>query len=364
MADYSHCRNAATTGRMEPTSSREGDWTVMEVRPQDAPPDARESDVVSSETEAEVSRVYLALVRQSKPSRSLLLGQGFDAETVDRAIAILAARGLVARGGEGELEVTPPDIALPAHAAELERRARTARTTASELAQIYFEARADTHRPIEGLRILQSVEEIAAATAEIVGGATRTVRAARNLSPRTRQLFALPMETHREKLYAADGSLLVGRTSYDVEVLELPHAAEVLAARAEGGERARFSHELPFSAVVVDDTVAVVDLSSFDETGYGSLLVRLRPTVLALVATLDAIWRLGTPLARVQDSELDPRDVQVLSLLAAGVSDVTIARQTGISQRTVERRVRALMDRLGANTRFQAGVQAARRGWI
>ena len=58
------------------------------------------------------------------------------------------------------------------------------------------------------------------------------------------------------------------------------------------------------------------------------------------------------------------RDQTILALLAAGAPDATIARQTGVSQRTVERRVRALMDRLGAGTRFQAGVQAARRGLI
>jgi hypothetical protein len=30
----------------------------------------------------------------------------------------------------------------------------------------------------------------------------------------------------------------------------------------------------------------------------------------------------------------------------------------------VHRRVRDLLDRLGAGTRFQAGIQAARRGWL
>jgi len=58
------------------------------------------------------------------------------------------------------------------------------------------------------------------------------------------------------------------------------------------------------------------------------------------------------------------RDQMILALLAAGAPDATIARQAGVSQRTVERRVRALMDQLGAGTRFQAGVQAARRGMI
>ena len=48
-------------------------------------------------------------------------------------------------------------------------------------------------------------------------------------------------------------------------------------------------------------------------------------------------------------------------LLAGGATDETIARQLGLSTRTVERRVRAMLDQLGAETRFQAGVQAARR---
>ena len=69
-------------------------------------------------------------------------------------------------------------------------------------------------------------------------------------------------------------------------------------------------------------------------------------------------------IAAEQEIALDRRDVDLLSLLSAGRSDSTIARLSGISLRTVERRVRSLMDRLGAKTRFQAGVQAARRGWI
>jgi DNA-binding NarL/FixJ family response regulator len=68
--------------------------------------------------------------------------------------------------------------------------------------------------------------------------------------------------------------------------------------------------------------------------------------------------------APVQEKQLDRRDARILSLLSDGRSDSTIARESGISLRTVERRVRSLMDRLGAKTRFQAGVQAARRGWI
>ena len=41
-----------------------------------------------------------------------------------------------------------------------------------------------------------------------------------------------------------------------------------------------------------------------------------------------------------------------------------VARTLGLSLRTVRRRVAALMTELGADSRFQAGVEAARRGWL
>jgi DNA-binding NarL/FixJ family response regulator len=51
----------------------------------------------------------------------------------------------------------------------------------------------------------------------------------------------------------------------------------------------------------------------------------------------------------------------LLGLLVAGLKDETIARQLGVSLRTVQRRIAALMHELGARTRFQAGVAARDR---
>jgi len=59
-----------------------------------------------------------------------------------------------------------------------------------------------------------------------------------------------------------------------------------------------------------------------------------------------------------------PGDPVVLALLAAGMKDRAIARRLGVCERTVGRRVAALCRDLGAVTRFQAGAEAARRGWI
>ena len=54
----------------------------------------------------------------------------------------------------------------------------------------------------------------------------------------------------------------------------------------------------------------------------------------------------------------------LLDQLAHGAKDEQIARTLGISLRTVRRRVAAILAELGVESRFQAGVEAARRGWL
>ncbi|WP_197359209.1 response regulator transcription factor, partial [Streptomyces clavuligerus] len=61
-------------------------------------------------------------------------------------------------------------------------------------------------------------------------------------------------------------------------------------------------------------------------------------------------------------SGLSGEDEHLLALSASGLTDRAIARRLGVAQRTVERRMRRIMDVLGARTRLQAGLQAARRG--
>ncbi|MFJ3231488.1 helix-turn-helix transcriptional regulator [Streptomyces sp. NPDC086787] len=61
---------------------------------------------------------------------------------------------------------------------------------------------------------------------------------------------------------------------------------------------------------------------------------------------------------------LTGREREVLELLAAGHLDESIARQLNISVRTCRRVIAALMDRLEARSRFQAGVIAVARGWM
>jgi len=318
------------------------------------------------ETEAVTTRVYLAVLQHPQPSRSLLIAQGIREDLVDTSLRILHLQGMIRLLEGGQLEVVPPDIALPNVAAELEHRARQTRSAAHELAQVFYSARSQVRRPDpSSLQLLQSMDELASATADIISTGTERIRAFRAMSPRTRDLFAAPLHAHEAQSFGAGGVPLPMYTTYSSEVLDLENALEVLEARERGGERFRFVSSVPFSALVVDESAAVVDTTLFEENGSGSVLVRSRPMVRALGALADLFWDLGSPLPRTGAARTaEARDRTILALLAAGAPDATIARQTGVSQRTVERRVRALMDQLGAGTRFQAGVQAARRGLV
>lgn len=54
----------------------------------------------------------------------------------------------------------------------------------------------------------------------------------------------------------------------------------------------------------------------------------------------------------------------VLLQLLSGATDQTASNRLGISPRTYSRRVSELLGHLGVESRFQAGAEVVRRGWI
>jgi two-component system, NarL family, nitrate/nitrite response regulator NarL len=113
-------------------------------------------------------------------------------------------------------------------------------------------------------------------------------------------------------------------------------------------------------------------------SGYRSLLLRSespRALVSALHATAAGLWVLSAQLASAltptgspdlpTDFEaLTPREQQVLSLLAEGLTNRGIARRLNISDHTVKFHVNAILGKLGAESRTDAVVRATRAGLI
>ncbi len=95
------------------------------------------------------------------------------------------------------------------------------------------------------------------------------------------------------------------------------------------------------------------------------LVVRPSGLLQALIGVFETLWTLGIPVTDIGGEQgLPERDRAILTLMAAGATDEAIARRLDMSRRTVVRRIASLLDKLGATTRFQAGVQAAKRGLL
>jgi DNA-binding NarL/FixJ family response regulator len=102
---------------------------------------------------------------------------------------------------------------------------------------------------------------------------------------------------------------------------------------------------------------------------HGLAIVR-EPNVIAwVVATFEQQWAEASPLEEVitkptDETELDQTRVAILRLMAEGEKDEAISRRLAISVRTCRRHIAEYMLQVGATSRFQAGVIAARAGHL
>ncbi|GAA1935201.1 LuxR family transcriptional regulator [Kitasatospora viridis] len=132
------------------------------------------------------------------------------------------------------------------------------------------------------------------------------------------------------------------------------------------GGQMRTVATVPIQLVVIDRTVAVLPLDP-DDPGAGALEVRSPAALTAVCALFDRVWAAGVPLGGPERPDRDgctPMESALLGIIAGGQPDDVAARRLGLPLRTVRRMMADLMTRLGAASRFQAGVNASRRGWL
>ncbi|MFN2559980.1 MAG: LuxR C-terminal-related transcriptional regulator [Jatrophihabitans sp.] len=137
---------------------------------------------------------------------------------------------------------------------------------------------------------------------------------------------------------------------------------------ARNGARIRFAPSLPGRSLVVDRNVALLPIPTEDPGRHGLAVVR-EPNVIAwVVATFEQLWAEAAPLEEVinkqsqDDTEIDHTRAAILRLMAEGEKDEAISRRLSISVRTCRRHIADYMAQVGATSRFQAGVIAARAG--
>jgi DNA-binding CsgD family transcriptional regulator len=145
-----------------------------------------------------------------------------------------------------------------------------------------------------------------------------------------------------------------------------PSTLEYVRWLTELGGENRTVPTLPVMMIIVDRRTALIPLDPTD-VQRGVLELRSPEAVKAMHALFDKLWAIATPWHESRMSD-DPRltlvQRVVIELLGAGHTDEVISRRIGVSLRTVRRITADLMTRLMARSRFEAGVRAAKLGWL
>ncbi|GAA3528652.1 helix-turn-helix domain-containing protein [Nonomuraea rosea] len=158
--------------------------------------------------------------------------------------------------------------------------------------------------------------------------------------------------------------LLTVHAIIPVSTLTLPGVRDQLTELIETGGKVRTLDRIPSWFMTAGPEVAGLPPfwgGNLPDHAYNFYLVRT-PIAVGLLRTLfDELWGRAVPLPW---GRRGGGMVKVLRLAAQGMCDESIARQLGVSVRTVRARFADAMAELGAQSRFHAGVEAARRGWL
>jgi DNA-binding CsgD family transcriptional regulator len=285
-------------------------------------------------------------------------------EQLLRSLAPLLERGLV--------EVVEDRVVVPSLAEAVSelvlreaRSAASAAVTLAELSQAVPHLVASTTRPDPS-----HVTEVHPLDGELSSGGNPLdllqlmLRTSRGdmlwLRP---DAWAMPRESKVSELLAE--AMATGRRSRAIyPARALTEAPEALRVRAGLGEQVRILSEVRTRMFIFGDSHAVLP-EPIGFTDEPRVHVRQRSIVAALTMWFESLWDRAAPMPELEAGKAGPDGRQfLLEQLMAGATDEVIARKLGIGLRTVRRRIAALMTELGVDTRFQAGVEAVRRGWL
>jgi DNA-binding CsgD family transcriptional regulator len=132
-----------------------------------------------------------------------------------------------------------------------------------------------------------------------------------------------------------------------------------------GGE-VRTAPTLPIRIVMFDREVALLPLDP-TASRKGAVEVCGEGIITALLALFEEVWNHAAPFGSGRqrcDQSITMQERELLRLLAQGLTDEATSKKLGIGLRTHRRMVADLMDRLGARSRFEAGVKAVEKGWL
>lgn len=279
----------------------------------------------------------------------------------------LLAAGLVTPTDDGSAHtVVPPEHALEIlisrEEAMLESRRRRLHEKRTAVPGLVAEFVASRRRLVaSAVEQMQGAEAVRARLFQLAAAATRQVWTV-NTGPAPSGRSVEASRRHDQDLRARS---VRSRAVFSEQAATDREFAAYLAEVAGAGDLVRTHPAPPIQMLLFDDDVAVVPAEG--GVGAGAYVVHGVALVAPLQALFELVWQASAPLPRgaVGDDPVElARAREVVTLLAAGHKDETVARRLGTSARTVRRLVALAAEHLHAESRLQLGVLAMQHGWL
>jgi DNA-binding CsgD family transcriptional regulator len=264
-------------------------------------------------------------------------------------------------------QAVPPELALVAIMTRLQATASGAHEQLVTCYERLVEAQARAHAAGAQLsshviQVLTDRNEILRLSLDMINGTRRDFV---SLEPRCTDMpvtedYAVTLPP------ALQGGKVRVRAIYDQASVEHPGVAEIMRRSREAGEEQRVLPELPMKMQIADEIAVLLPVTPTG--GDTALLIRGSEPILAgLRHYFELLWELGMPVGSGRPPNgcpLNHAQMEVLNLLALGLTDKAVGHRMDISDSTVYRHITEIMRKLKVSSRFAAGVAAQRRGWL
>jgi DNA-binding CsgD family transcriptional regulator len=314
--------------------------------------------------------LYRALLTQPGSTLSQLAENlGTTAGDLDKPAAALADMGLVRGDAADRLVAISPMLAeaivLGAEDLELGARRAAAEARRNAIRGLVPDWNAVLSGPAQDVAIDVISDQTAMANV-LMHYADRCQNELLSVAPGRLPTTRIDSRTRIANLYSLRRGVKT-RALYQHTALRDRASRSYLYELAENGAKIRFASSVPGRSLVVDRDVALLPIPTNDAGMHGLVVVR-EPNIIAwVVATFEQLWSEASPIEEVihherDETELDHTRAAILRLMAEGEKDEAISRRLSISVRTCRRHIADYMAQVGATSRFQAGVIAARAG--
>ncbi|EMF28922.1 hypothetical protein H114_11396 [Streptomyces gancidicus BKS 13-15] len=320
--------------------------------------------------DADTEAVYRELLtRGGGTADSLVTAFGLNRSQAVAQLERLHRNGLLSRRSSGEYLTVDPRHALSALVESRTRQLAAVRDAAASLGELFDEARRSS-TPQPDTRTISGAEEVGDCYYRLKQAARREI------CELQRPPYLLAPNEPLDEAVIRRGVRV--RAVYAAASFDDDGGWQDLGSLVSRGEEARVVPALPVKLVLVDRSAAMVSLAL--EGGSTDCLYTEAPPLIEVLSDLfDRYWAVAARLSDAHAPSAPGPDSagpgggarrpteeerQLLALFAAGVKDDAIARQFGVSTRTLRRRIQNLYAELGTTNRFGAGVAAARRNWL